>query len=211
VSDDVGPAVIEPDAAVAPEKEPEDKTCRKKSRCRKPYSALPRVGRPSRFRPELAQVAYRLCLLGLTDQQMAEALGIGIETYYCWRISYPEFRESVARGKAEADAEVAESLYRRATGYAYEAVKVFEGTPESGPIVVRYIEHQPPDVGAAKLWLINRQPGRWRERPNLEANLTMEQHLAQMSPDERRARIIELRAKAATAPVIEGAGNDAEP
>jgi hypothetical protein len=210
VTEAVSPAFIELDAAIAPEEEPERKTSRKKSRCRRPYSALPRVGRPSRFRPELAQFASRLCLLGLTDQQLSDCLGISAETLYAWKISYPEFREAIARGKLEADALVAESLYRRAIGYEHERAQVFEGTPETGPIVVRYIEHLPPDVRAARLWLSNRQPGRWRERPKAEANHTLEQRLAQMTSEERRARLSELRAKAAAGPVIETKVNEIE-
>src|SRR5712692_10426460 len=80
----------------------------KKSRRRKPYSPARRVGRPSGYTPELAERAYRMSLLGLTDQELADFLGISGETLYSWKISYPEFRESITRGKIEADAHVAE-------------------------------------------------------------------------------------------------------
>jgi hypothetical protein len=55
---------------------------------------------------------------------------------------------------------------------------------------------------AAKLWLTNRQPGRWRERREVEVTGTLEHRLAQMTPQERRARVLELQARAAA--VIEG-------
>jgi hypothetical protein len=61
--------------------------------------------------------------------------------------------------------------------------------------VVRYTEKLPPDVGAAKLWLINRQPGRWREHPELEMTLSLEQKIAQMTPEQHRARLARLEAK----------------
>src|SRR5712691_845235 len=48
----------------------------KKSRRRKPYSPARGVGRPSGYRPELVERAYRMSLLGLTDQQLADFLGI---------------------------------------------------------------------------------------------------------------------------------------
>ena len=44
----------------------------KKARMRKPYSLARRVGRPSGYTPELADRAYRMSLLGLTDQQIAD-------------------------------------------------------------------------------------------------------------------------------------------
>jgi hypothetical protein len=36
------------------------------------------------------------------------------------------------------------------------------------PIVVHYTEHCPPDVGAAFIWLKNRDPDRWRDVQNVE-------------------------------------------
>ena len=47
------------------------------------------------------------------------------------------------------------SLYHRAIGYSYDAVKIFmhKGRPKMMP----YREHVPPDVTAAIFWLKNRQ------------------------------------------------------
>jgi hypothetical protein len=66
-----------------------------------------------------------------------------------------------------------------------------------------------PDLGAAKLWLLNRQPDRWRERREVEVTGTLEHRLAQMTPEERRARLLELQARAAV--VLEGEANEVEP
>ena len=74
-----------------------------------------------------------MSLLGLTDQQLADFLGISCETFYAWRLSYPEFRESITRGKIEADAHVAEALYRRACGYNQPAVKIFMPSGQASP------------------------------------------------------------------------------
>jgi hypothetical protein len=50
-------------------------------------------------------------------------------------------------GKAEADNRVERSLYERANGYSYDAVKIF--CDKNGNITkVPYIEHVPPDVTA---------------------------------------------------------------
>ena len=43
---------------------------------------------------------------------------------------------------------VERSLYERANGHSYDAVKIF--------MPVHYTEHLPPDVGAAFIWLKNR-------------------------------------------------------
>jgi hypothetical protein len=63
---------------------------------------------------------------------------------------------------------VERSLYERAHGYNYEAVKIFMPAGSKQPIVVHYIERCPPDVGAAFIWLKNRDPDRWRDVQNVE-------------------------------------------
>jgi hypothetical protein len=36
------------------------------------------------------------------------------------------------------------------------------------PVVVHYVEHCPPDVTAAFIWLKNRDPERWRDVQNVD-------------------------------------------
>jgi hypothetical protein len=67
-----------------------------------------------------------------------------------------------------ANKRVERSLYERANGYNYEAVKIFMPAGSKQPVVVHYIEHCPPDVGAAFIWLKNRDPDRWRDVQNVE-------------------------------------------
>lgn len=119
------------------------------------------VGRPTKYRPEYAEQAYKLCLLGATDAEMADFFQVTEQTLNNWK-SHPKFFESITRGKLLADAEVAEKLYQRAKGYSHEAVKIFNH--QGVEMVVPYTEHYPPDTQAASLWLRNRQPAKWRDR-----------------------------------------------
>jgi len=73
----------------------------------------------------------------------------------------------VAGGKDEADNRVERSLYARATGYSYDAVKIFH-TKDGKIIKVPYTEHVPPDVTAQIYWLKNRRPDRWRDVQNID-------------------------------------------
>jgi hypothetical protein len=94
-------------------------------------------------------------------------------------------------------------LFNRAAGNVrVPAVKIFMPPGATEPVYAPYIEHLPPDVGAAKLWLLNRRPKEWRERREVEVTGTLEHRLGQMTPQERRARLLELQARAAV--VIEG-------
>ncbi len=140
--------------------------------------------------------ARRLALLGLTDTEIADLFGISPDTLYEWRRRHPEFSDSLDAAKIEADAHVAEGLYNRARGMSVPAVKIFQGTPEGGPVIVPHQEHLPPDVGAAKLWLRNRQPERWRERHEMNVTGTVAHRLAQMSAAERGAFALDLARQA---------------
>jgi hypothetical protein len=124
-------------------------------------------GRPSLYREEFAEQARKLCLLGATDQELADFFGIDVRTIYDWKRTKPEFSQAIARGKILADAEVAEKLFQRACGYSHSAVKLYRQDDGSVLRVPFTVEH-PPDTQAASLWLRNRQPHRWRDRHQVD-------------------------------------------
>ena len=140
----------------------------KKMTGKKPQATLatnmeePKEGRPTKFKPEMAEQARKLCLLGATEAQMAEFFQVSIQTLYNWRETYPAFLESITQGKILADANVAESLYNRARGYSHAATKIMVVDKEV--IHEEYTERFPPDTQAASLWLRNRQSALWRDK-----------------------------------------------
>lgn len=123
-------------------------------------------GQPSLYRPEYAEQARKLCLLGATDAELADFFRVAESTINNWKDAYPEFLESITRGKIQADAEVADKLFQRACGYSHSAVKIMQNNGE--PVIVDYVEHYPPDTQAASLWLRNRQPKKWRDKQEIE-------------------------------------------
>jgi hypothetical protein len=171
-------------------------------------NGAPVAGRPRVYEQAYCPRAKRLALLGLTDIEIAEQFGISPETLYEWARAQPDFSESLRQGKIEADSFVADSMYRRATGTAtFPAVKIFAPQiPGGEPIYAGYIERALPDVNAGFRWLYNRQPDRWRERKQVDVAGTLEFRVSQMTPEERRARLIELQAKAAL--IIDGEARD---
>ncbi len=195
----------------------EPKPGAKRPRKRKPKArTLPkfehqRPGQPTRYEPAFCPRAHRLALLGLTDTEIADQFGISPDTLYEWKRRYPEFSDSLDAGKIEADAHVAEGLYNRARGMSVPAVKIFQGTPEGGPVIVPHQEHLPPDVGAAKLWLRNRQPERWRERQEVNVTGSIAHRLAAMTPAERGAFAADLVAQAKRRLLEAGVVIDQEP
>lgn len=125
------------------------------------------TGRPTKYRPEYDDLARNYCLLGATDAQLAQFFDVSVRTIETWKTAQPTFLQSLKEGKDLADAQVAMSLYRRATGYSHKAVKIF-GNAQGESNVVEYVEHYPPDTTACIFWLKNRQRDNWRNRPEAE-------------------------------------------
>jgi hypothetical protein len=126
------------------------------------------LARPSSFKEEYCEQAYKLCLLGATDAELSDFFHIDAATLNRWKQRYPEFCESLKRGKDVADATVADSLYKRATGYSHPAVKIFADVKTGAEQVVEYTEHYPPDTVACIFWLKNRQRKHWRDKQDHE-------------------------------------------
>ncbi len=126
------------------------------------------VGRPTAFKPEFPKIAYKLTLLGAIDKDLADAFDVSTQTINSWKHEFPEFLESIKNGKENADAFVAESLFKRATGYSHEDVDIRAvalGNNQGSEIVkTTIIKHYPPDTVAAIFWLKNRRPKNWREK-----------------------------------------------
>lgn len=163
------------------------------------------VGRPGVYCEHYPELARRLALVGLTDEEMAKVFGIAVATLYRWDESYPLFREFRARGGVVADAEVTVKLFHRAIGYDHEAVKIFMPAGAKEPVYAPYTEHIPPDVQAATWWLKNRQRDKWRDRTetSVDGSLVIEH---KVTIEATRAELIRrLDAMAVPAPLtIEG-------
>lgn len=136
------------------------------------------TGRPTKYLPEYAEQAYKLCLLGMTNDELAVFFEVNTDTIHQWRKDYKEFSDAVCNGREIADGEVVKSFYKRANGYEYEETTFEKITPgdnlQDGEIkgdlykkkVV--VKHLPADPGAALNWLKNRQGKRWRDKQTIE-------------------------------------------
>lgn len=131
-------------------------------------------GAPSKYSRAILIQVKRLAYLGCTDIEIAEFFDIHVDTLYEWKKKHKEFSEALKQGKTKADSLVAESLFKRAIGYKYKE-ETFERItskdaassdeiikPEFRKKVV--VKELPPDVGAAFLWLKNRQRDKWKDK-----------------------------------------------
>ncbi|APM40557.1 transposase [Clostridium kluyveri] len=121
---------------------------------------------------------------GLTEVQIAKNLGISESTLNDYKKKYPEFLESLKKGKEVIDFEVENALLKRALGYKYDEVtqerilqkdeygKVItdiHGFPIYKMVVTKTVKKEvAPDTTAQIFWLKNRKPKEWRDKRDVE-------------------------------------------
>lgn len=119
-------------------------------------------GRPTKYKPEYDEQAYKLCLLGHTDAELAAFFEVSEATINNWKIDFPSFLESIKKGKEISDGEVVQALYKSALGYSHPDVdiKVIDGQI----VETELTKHHPPNPTSMIFWLKNRQSGKWRDK-----------------------------------------------
>jgi len=130
------------------------------------------AGRPTKYRKEYAEQAYRLCLLGATNEFLAESFGVTLSTIGKWLSEKEEFSDAVKNGREVADAKVGEALFQRATGYEHPDTHIsnYQGDITETPIT----KHYPPDPVSMIFWLKNRRPDLWRDKSQVDHGVTDE-------------------------------------
>lgn len=132
-------------------------------------------GRPTKYKEEYNKQTYKLSLLGATDKELADFFDVNEDTINEWKKVHAKFSESIKKGKAQADANVANRLYQRALGFEHdsEEIKVISVGKESIIERVPIRKVYPPDPTAAIFWLKNRQPSKWRDKQEFQTDQTI--------------------------------------
>lgn len=143
-------------------------------------------GRPTAFKPEFMQRAQEMTQRGATDRELADEFGVAWSTLQLWKSSIPGFSDALKLGKDIADARVEASLYNRAMGFSFDAVKIHMHRGKL--IYAPYVEQVPPDTTACIFWLKNRRPDLWRDKTETDVNLG----LKNMSSEQLDSKIASL-------------------
>lgn len=119
-------------------------------------------GRPKKYDKKLLGAVYKLALLGAKNTQIIESLSIAKDTFYDWMKTNKEFSDTLKKGREDADAAVADSLFRNAVGYSLTEtdIRVVEGQIVRTQIKKNY----PPNPTSGIFWLKNRQSQLWKDK-----------------------------------------------
>lgn len=128
------------------------------------YLQDPDINFQSKYKPTYARIATTLCgNLGATDYELAEVFGVQVQTLMVWRMRHPEFNAACKLGEDVSVDRVERALYARATGFQHMETKVhFDkgGSVHTFDVTKVY----PPDVEAAKFYLMNKRRKTWKMR-----------------------------------------------
>lgn len=104
---------------------------------------------------------------GLTYEQIAHNMGIGLTTLKEWRQKQPTIQSALKKGKEVVDIEVENALLKRALGYTITLKK--QKVDKEG-CVHDLLEdvHVPGDTTAQIFWLKNRKRQQWRDKIEYE-------------------------------------------
>ena len=105
---------------------------------------------------------------GLSDEQLAEKMGINVATLYRWKKEHCEICESLKEGKDVADRKIENALYKRACGFEHEEVTTERDEINGKMITKRVTKYYPPDPTSMIFWLKNRKPDEWRDKRETE-------------------------------------------
>ncbi len=140
-------------------KKPSKKAAKKKIPKKK--EPINKGGRPSPYKTEFDEQARKLCLLGYTDQQLADFFEVNVSSINRWKQSKKGFRQALKAGKDIADCEVVDSLYNRATGN----IKITEQKLDKHGDIHDCERELAPCPTSIIFWLKNRQSDKWRDKP----------------------------------------------
>jgi hypothetical protein len=150
-------------------------------------------GRPTLYKPEYTELAYNYCLLGATDEKLANFFNVDVRTIDNWKLSHDDFFQALKQGKEIANMEIAKALFHRAKGYVCKETKA---ALHEGQFVTLDLEkHYPPDTGAIKVWLYNRDPENWKDKIEVNSSVKLDKELLDMIENQFLVKMQEAHAR----------------
>lgn len=120
-----------------------------------------KVGRPTKLKKSYYEQVTKLCMLGAIEKEIADFFHVSEATIHNWKTSDPQFLSALNAGREIADANVSNSLYKRAIGC--DVPDTHFSAYEGAVTATKTRKHFPPDSTACIFWLKNRRRQDWRD------------------------------------------------
>lgn len=114
---------------------------------------------------------------GLSDNDIIQLMGVTKSTYSRWYDKYEAIRSALDIGKEIVDFKVENALLKAALGYQTKEVRILT-VMRHGKLVEQQKEvtekEVQPQIGAIRMWLLNRQPDWWKNENKLSVDDLLE-------------------------------------
>ena len=131
-------------------------------------------GRPDKYKTHIEPYLSKISEMALTmtEQQIAETLGIGYTTFKKYKKLYPTLSEHLKKGRKKLVFELKSALIKKAKGDEYTEKKTVKKRDDiSGKLYIaeqsETIKHFAPDVAALNLLLKNYDKDNWSNDPQM--------------------------------------------
>ena len=149
--------------------------------------AMKRTKKPVKWNTKRPQQAFDYAFLGATDDRMAELMDVSVQTIDYWKRTKPEFKRMLDKGRGQANARVARSLYEVAIGYSHpdtvilsNRVKIYDENgrvveEHTEPLIVPIVKYYKPDAWAALKILTIKERILWADvqKTELTSNINL--------------------------------------
>lgn len=131
-------------------------------------------GRPNKYKSNVEPYLDKIkeMALTMTEEQIAETLGVGYSSFRSYKQQYPALTDALKKGRRDLVFELRSTLIKKARGFDYKEVKnTYELNEETGDLEItkceENIKRALPDVAAINLLLKNYDKENWANDPQM--------------------------------------------
>lgn len=131
---------------------------------------------PGAWKDDYVRMIFWLSLLGITEREMANIIGISLAGLELWKKRHADFAGAIQSGKEESAGAMANSVFQSGLGFEYTEEKVLTNRVKefdeygrvikeyTEPLIVQVKKKCPPNITAALAFLKAKHPEIWGDK-----------------------------------------------